>query len=109
MTWQKEALCEGDSDDLAYDPAFFENYENDLAVREKVDDLCSDCPVKKQCLATAISWSATGVPATGVFGGIYLELGYYDRMFNKHKPLQQRKQEEELVKEIRRGMRQKDV
>ena len=109
MTWKEEALCEGESDDLAYDPSFFEDYENDLTVRARIDNLCSDCPVKKQCLKEAIYASNTGIPSTGVFGGIYLELGYYDRMHNKHKPIEQRKQEEALVKEIRRGMRQKDA
>lgn len=104
MHWKDEALCQGDTNDLAFDADFFENYEQSIEVRERIDELCSDCPVKRTCLKEAIS-----TQSTGVHGGIYLELGYYDRTFNKHKPLHQRKAEEELVKDIRRGLRQKNV
>lgn len=104
MSWKDEALCTGDTNDIAFDPDFFENYENDLTTRERIDALCSDCPVRAQCLKEAIESQSTGV-----HGGIYLDLGYYDRMFNKHKPLDQRKAENELVKTIRRRLRQKDV
>lgn len=104
MDWKDEAYCQGESDDLAFDPRFFEDYENNLDTREEVDNLCAECPVKNQCLTEAIRQQATGV-----HGGIYLDLGYYDRTHNKHKSLIQRKTEEEEVREIRRRIRQKDV
>lgn len=104
MNWKNEAICQGDSHDLAYDPRFFELYEEDFDVREEVDSLCGECPVRQQCLLESVRKQATGV-----HGGIYLDLGHYDRTHNKHKSLAQRRAEEEEVKEIRRRIRQKDV
>ena len=102
--WKDDALCQGETDDIAFDPRFFEEYEEDYEVREEIDALCAECPVKMTCLVEGIRQQATGV-----HGGIYLDLGYYDRSYNKHKSLSQRRKEEELVKEIRRRIRQKDV
>jgi hypothetical protein len=104
--WKDEALCatDGEVDDLTTLNLFFEDYEADYDVREKIDALCDECPVKTMCLLEAIRRQSTGV-----HGGVYLTLGHYDRQHNKHKSLSQRRAEEEQVKELRRRIRQKDV
>lgn len=111
MSWKEHAPClVEDINDLSF-LKFFEQYEDDETARVEVDTLCSGCPFKRDCLKDALekSFDGNGRPSTGVFGGMYLELGYYDRMRNKHKPVVQRRQEEALVKEIRKEIREADV
>ena len=59
---------------------FFEKYEEDLVLREAVDSLCKQCPVRSECLADAVSNQEWGVR-----GGVYLEKGKISREFNSHK------------------------
>ena len=99
MSWQQEALCEGMSNAHFVNPRFFEDYEEVVETRKEMDSLCADCPVKRTCLKDAISNRGTGLH------WLYIDEGHYSRRVNNHKPLQQRRDEEELVKEIRRELR----
>ncbi len=73
--WKDKATCKNFDVNL-----FFETYEEDPEIRADVDDLCSMCPVARQCFATGISQKGWGV-----WGGIYIEDGEISREFNKHK------------------------
>lgn len=73
--WRDDALCEGYDTNL-----FFDKYEENEKLRSAIDNLCSTCPVARQCFATGISnkeW--------GVWGGVYLETGKISKEFNSHK------------------------
>ena len=116
MSWHKDAPCRVENtDDLSFN-RFFEQYGKDPdpdyeAVedsRDEVDSLCGGCPFKEECLeeALAFSYNKLGKPSTGVFGGMYLTLGYYDNARNNHKPIVQRRQEEAKVKRIRKELRE---
>jgi hypothetical protein len=73
--WKDEALC------LEYDTnIFFEKYEDNESLRHAVDDLCSKCPINKNCFAVGITGKEYGV-----WGGVYLEDGKISKEFNKHK------------------------
>ena len=111
--WHSEAPClVEDINDLTFID-FFENYgldpdsPSEVDSRERVDNLCSGCPFKRDCLKEALekSFDGNGRTSSGVFGGMYISLGYYDIMRNKHKPILQRRQEESLVKELRKEIR----
>jgi hypothetical protein len=59
---------------------FFDKYEENSDVKEYVDNLCSQCPSQRKCLAYGVSnqeW--------GVWGGVYLESGKISREHNSHK------------------------
>lgn len=99
MSWQEEALCEGMSGTHHVNLRFFEEYETSVEVRKEIDNLCADCPVKRTCLKDSVSKRGTGVH------WLYIDEGHYSRKINNHKPLEQRRTEEELVKEIRREIR----
>jgi hypothetical protein len=76
--WKDDASCKGFDFNL-----FFDKYEEDLQLRPAIDELCSGCPVARQCFAVAISQKGWGV-----HGGVYLENGKISREFNRHKSKQ---------------------
>ncbi len=73
--WKEDAACL----DMETN-TFFDEYEEDPESREFVDSLCAQCPVRKQCFASAVT-----TKAWGVWGGIYFENGKISREFNKHR------------------------
>lgn len=76
--WKDDAACLGFDREL-----FFDKYEDDVDIRQQMDEFCRECPVRKMCFATAISekdW--------GLWGGIYLENGEISKEFNRHKTKQ---------------------
>lgn len=73
--WKDGAAC------FEYDTnLFFDKYEEEVDLRLAIDDLCSTCPVNKQCFAVGVSQKEWGV-----WGGIYLENGNLSKEFNSHK------------------------
>ena len=73
--WRDNARCLGFDTNI-----FFDKYEEDEALRLAVDKMCSECPVRRMCLATGVSnkeW--------GVWGGVYLENGKISKEFNSHR------------------------
>ena len=62
---------------------FFDIYEEQPEIRNKIDSLCLSCPVAKTCFAVGISGKEWGV-----WGGIYLTDGEISREFNNHKTKQ---------------------
>lgn len=74
-TWKDQARCLGFDTNL-----FFDKYEEDESLRHAIDELCSNCPVKKICFAIGISDKSWGV-----WGGVYLESGEISKEYNKHK------------------------
>lgn len=62
---------------------FFETYEEQSEIRNRIDSLCLFCPVAKTCFAVGISGKEWGV-----WGGIYLTDGEISREFNNHKTKQ---------------------
>ena len=76
--WKEDAACLDFDRDL-----FFDKYEEDLELRPKIDALCSNCPVLRQCCAVGISQKEWGV-----WGGIYVENGKISREFNRHRTKQ---------------------
>lgn len=73
--WKEAALCRDYDWNL-----FFDKYEENTNLRPAIDNLCSNCPVAKQCFAVGISQKEWGV-----WGGVYLEGGKISREFNKHR------------------------
>ena len=76
--WKDEASCLGLETNL-----YFEEYEDKLELRNEIDKICMQCPVKKICFANGISGKEWGV-----WGGVYLEGGEISREFNRHKSKQ---------------------
>ena len=76
--WTDRAKCRDLETNL-----FFDKYEEDIGIRNAVDALCSQCPVQRECLATAVS--RTEWHTWGVWGGIYFEKGKFSKEFNSHK------------------------
>lgn len=75
QAWKNKGLC------ITLDTEiFFDKYEDDVGLREAVDELCSICPVRKECLAAGVSRKESGV-----WGGVYLDQGKISREFNNHK------------------------
>lgn len=73
--WKDSSAC------LDYDTnMFFEKYEEDVLLRDALDQLCNSCSVNKQCFAVGISQKEWGV-----WGGVYLEDGKISKEFNLHK------------------------
>jgi hypothetical protein len=73
--WKDEALC------LEYDTnLFFDKYEEDELLRPAIDQLCSECPIKRSCFAVGVTGKEWGV-----WGGVYLENGQISREFNNHR------------------------
>ena len=76
--WKDEAAC------LELDTnLYFEVYEEQENIRQGVDSICKQCPVRKICFANGISGKEWGV-----WGGVYLEDGEISREFNRHKSKQ---------------------
>jgi hypothetical protein len=73
--WKNNSACQDFDTDL-----FFEKYEEKPELRPQIDDICSDCPVLRQCFAVGVSQKEWGV-----WGGIYLEGGKISREFNRHR------------------------
>ena len=76
--WKDEAACLGLETNL-----YFDKYEDEESIRQNVDALCRQCPVRKTCFANGVSGKEWGV-----WGGVYLEIGEISREFNKHKSKQ---------------------
>lgn len=76
--WKDDASCLGTETNL-----YFEQYEDNIEIRNDIDSLCRACPVAKQCFAVGISGKEWGI-----WGGIYIENGEISREFNKHKSKQ---------------------
>jgi hypothetical protein len=74
-SWQEKAKCLNLDTNL-----FFDKYEEDRDIRKPIDKLCSECPVRRECLATAVSRQEWGV-----WGGVYFEKGKISKEFNDHK------------------------
>lgn len=73
--WQDDARCLNQDHNI-----FFDIYENNPQIRDTIDSICSECPVRKRCFAEGVSskhW--------GVWGGVYLEDGLVSKEFNNHK------------------------
>lgn len=75
MTWKDEGNC-FDTDTNIY----FDLYEENPQLRNKIDETCRDCPVNRRCFAEGVN-----TEAWGVWGGIYLEDGKPSQEFNDHK------------------------
>lgn len=71
-TWKDNALCVN-----APIEWFFEDYDKNA---KEVDELCSVCPVRIQCLKEAIFNKDIGC-----HGGIYFNSGKPDKYKNSHK------------------------
>jgi hypothetical protein len=59
---------------------FYDDYENDKVIANTADDVCMSCPVIKYCYREGVKDEEKGV-----WGGIYLNLGRIDKVFNSHK------------------------
>lgn len=73
--WTKEASCLNMDVNM-----FFDRYEENKNLAAAIDNMCSKCPVQRECLAQGVSnkdW--------GVWGGVYLESGEISKEFNSHK------------------------
>lgn len=73
--WQDEALCAESDVEL-----YFDKYEESDDIAIKIDNMCMNCPVVRECFMYGVeseSW--------GVWGGIYLVDGNPDRVRNSHK------------------------
>lgn len=73
--WKQKAACNYYDVNL-----FFEKYEEDVELRPAIDQICSECPVARQCFAVGVSQKEWGV-----WGGVYLEKGKVSREFNRHR------------------------
>lgn len=73
--WKDQGICRDYDTNL-----FFDKYEEDVDLRPAIDNLCSTCPMAKQCFAVGVSQKEWGV-----WGGIYIENGKISREFNKHR------------------------
>jgi hypothetical protein len=76
--WKEDALCIDFDTNL-----FFDKYEDDQNLRPAIENICNDCPVKRQCFAVGVSQKEWGF-----WGGIYLENGKISRENSKHKTKQ---------------------
>lgn len=74
-TWRERSQCLNLDTNM-----FFDRYEEDTDLRYAIDDLCKKCPVRKECLADAVTMREWGVR-----GGVYLEGGKLSKEFNSHK------------------------
>jgi len=99
VSWQDLAACKnivqeyyvdvngyrvppGEGQRKVYDPVF-DDYENDeppYVTRKAVDAMCLSCPVQQMCYDYGKNNGESGV-----YGGVYLTNGRYDRTRNDHK------------------------
>lgn len=84
FVWEDLALCQnivgprkanGDADD-----PLFDSYESSVENARAVDEMCSRCPVRKNCL-----FAGAEGKEQGVWGGFYLVNGKPDKNKNAHK------------------------
>lgn len=73
--WTDKAKCLGHDTNI-----FFDIYEDNPQIRNTIDNICGECPVRRKCFATGVSENQWGV-----WGGIYLEDGQPSKEFNSHK------------------------
>ena len=73
--WKEHSRCLNYDTDL-----FFDKYEENEDLRLSIDNLCTECPVMRQCFAVGVSQKEWGV-----WGGVYLENGVISKEFNSHK------------------------
>jgi hypothetical protein len=76
--WKDKASCLGLNTNF-----YFEEYEDNIELRNGIDKICMSCPVRKICFANGVSGKEWGL-----WGGVYLEGGEISREFNKHKSKQ---------------------
>jgi hypothetical protein len=89
LEWPPFALCKGLDTNTFYDL-----YEQDEFIAKATDELCSSCPVRKQCLRQGIENSEWGV-----WGGLYLVAGKPDKNRNSHKTAEDWKEVREVISE----------
>ena len=77
--WKNDSACHGMDTNT-----FFDEYEENPETRSFVDSICAQCPVRKQCFASAVTNKGWGV-----WGGIYFENGKISRGFNNHRSKQE--------------------
>jgi hypothetical protein len=77
--WKNDSACHGMDTNT-----FFDEYEENPETRSFVDSICAECPVRKQCFASAVTNKGWGV-----WGGIYFENGKISREFNNHRSKQE--------------------
>ena len=77
--WKNDSACHGMDTNT-----FFDEYEENPETRSFVDSICAQCPVRKQCFASAVTNKGWGV-----WGGIYFEIGKISREFNNHRSKQE--------------------
>lgn len=65
-TWQGDASCRGPESELFFPPPHAERKEDRDAREGRAKAICSDCPVKPQCLDEALR---IGEPH-GIWGGL---------------------------------------
>ncbi len=73
--WQDDAKCSSHDFNI-----FFDIYEDNANIRNTVDSICSECPVRRRCFAEGVSGKNWGV-----WGGVYLEDGSISKEFNSHR------------------------
>jgi hypothetical protein len=73
--WQENSLCLNLDTNI-----FFDKYEENVSIRPAVDKMCKECPVRKECITSAVSRQEWGV-----WGGVYFEKGKISKEFNNHK------------------------
>lgn len=73
--WSDVASCHG-----LHHNYFFDFYESNRNIAKNIDELCSNCPVRKECYL-----SGKKHKETGVWGGFYLINGDVDAHRNSHK------------------------
>lgn len=88
---------------------FFELYEYDDEIAEYVDDLCWNCPFQKRCLEYGMRTKVhnTHIPGTGVFGGVYINMGKYSISINSHKSKERREESKQMVERVKRVLNSK--
>lgn len=85
---------------------FFDLYEYDLGIANQVDETCWTCPVQQECLNFGIKtyFGKNQIKGTGVFGGIYIELGKFSRELNSHKSRQRVSQSHKMLEKARKNV-----
>lgn len=66
LRWQLAAACRGETASSFYPPVHFERKELRLARERLAKSICSQCPVRHECLAYALRTSEPH----GIWGGL---------------------------------------
>lgn len=96
--WTERAECLGKPVDY-----FFEGYEARPQFAAEIDELCSHCPVRQECLRDAIDTDS--ISTTGVRAGIYFVLGKVSKTKNSHKSPEDFARAVKEVDEIRKAIK----